>query len=183
MLLSFHATYQPLSTHPEVRPPPRVEQECHDLSDQHPPIHAGGHLRAAETQLPRLKALGVVIIWLMPVHPTGEVNRKGTLGSPYSVKDYYGVNPEFGTLEDLKQFVHSAHELGMYVILDWVANHSAWDCDLDDDAPGVVRTRLEGRLPADAVVDWPDIIDFDYNRRYPPLHDRGDVPLGARGWR
>ena len=56
----------------------------------------------------------------MPIHPIGELNRKGTLGSPYSVQDYYGVNPEFGTLEDLKSFVNAADAQGMYVILDWV---------------------------------------------------------------
>lgn len=60
-----------------------------------------GTFRAAQDQLPRLKALGVDVIWLMPIHPIGEVNRKGTLGSPYSVKDYFAVNPEFGTMEDL----------------------------------------------------------------------------------
>ena len=84
-------------------------------------------LAAAEKQLPRIKALGADIVWLMPVHPIGENNRKGSLGSPYSVRDYLAVNPEFGSLEDLKRFVARAHELGMYVILDWVANHSAWN--------------------------------------------------------
>ena len=86
-----------------------------------------GTFRAAEAHLPRLKALGVDILWLMPVHPIGEMNRKGSLGSPYAVKDYYGVNPEFGTLDDLKHFVQAAHSLGLHVILDWVANHTAWD--------------------------------------------------------
>jgi glycosidase len=86
-----------------------------------------GTFRAAERHLPRLKDLGVVILWLMPVNEIGEKGRKGTLGSPYAVKDYYRVNPEFGTLDDLKHFVNAAHEAGMYVILDWVANHTAWD--------------------------------------------------------
>src|SRR3546814_11973632 len=63
----------------------------------------------------------------MPVHPIGEKNRKGSLGSPYAVKDYYGVNPEFGTLDDLKAFVAEAHRLGLHVNLDWVANHTAGD--------------------------------------------------------
>src|SRR5690349_17121091 len=70
-----------------------------------------GTFRAAEKQLPRLKALGVDIVWLMPIHPIGVQNRKGSLGSPYSVRDYYGVNPEFGTLADLKSFVATAHRL------------------------------------------------------------------------
>ena len=71
-----------------------------------------GTFRAAKQQLPRLKELGAVILWVMPVHVIGQENRKGSLGSPYAVKDYYSVNPEFGTLEDLKQFVHAAHEQG-----------------------------------------------------------------------
>ena len=86
-----------------------------------------GTFKAAQTQLPRLKDLGVDIIWFMPIHAIGEKNRKGNLGSPYAVKDYYSVNPEFGTLQDLKDFVNEAHKLGIYVILDWVANHTAWD--------------------------------------------------------
>ena len=71
-----------------------------------------GTFNAAQQQLPRLKELGVDIIWLMPINPIGEENRKGSLGSPYSVKDYRKVNPEFGTLEDLKAFVNKAHEWG-----------------------------------------------------------------------
>ena len=94
-----------------------------------------GTFRAAEAHLSRLKELGVVIIWLMPVHPIGALNRKGSLGSPYAVQDYYGVNPEFGTLDDLKHFVATAHDLGLYVILDWVANHSAWDCNMVAEHP------------------------------------------------
>jgi glycosidase len=77
-----------------------------------------GTFRAAEAHLPRLKALGVDILWLMPIHEIGIKNRKGTLGSPYSVKDYYSVNPEFGNLEDLKHFVTLAHQQGFRVILD-----------------------------------------------------------------
>ena len=94
-----------------------------------------GTFRAAQEQLPRLQAMGIDILWLMPIHPIGEKNRKGALGSPYSVKDYYGVNPEFGTEEDFRAFVNAAHELGMRVILDWVANHSAWDNPLVEQHP------------------------------------------------
>lgn len=63
----------------------------------------------------------------MPIHPIGELNRKGTLGSYYSVKNYKEVNPEFGSKEDFRRLVKRTHELGMYIIIDWVANHSAWD--------------------------------------------------------
>jgi glycosidase len=129
-----------------------------------------GTFRAAKAHLPRLKELGVTIVWLMPIHPIGQVNRKGTLGSPYSVKDYYGVNPEFGTLDDLKRFVNAAHELGLYVILDWVANHSAWDCNLVQEHPEWYARDWKGDFRPTPWWDWPDIIDFDYEqvgiRRY-----------------
>ncbi|MEO1189606.1 MAG: alpha-amylase family glycosyl hydrolase, partial [Pseudomonadota bacterium] len=88
-----------------------------------------GTFEAAQEHLPRLKQLGVDILWLMPIHPIGEVNRKGSLGSPYSIKDYFGVNPEFGTEADFRAFVDAAHAQGFKVILDWVANHTAWDND------------------------------------------------------
>ena len=94
-----------------------------------------GTFAAAAEHLPRLKELGITIVWLMPIHEIGAENRKGTLGSPYSVKDYYSVNPEFGTLDDLKAFVARAHELGLYVIIDWVANHTAWDNPLREEHP------------------------------------------------
>ena len=152
------------------------------LPDQHPPVHAGGHLPGGREAAARLKDLGVDILWLMPIHPIGEKNRKGSLGSPYSVKDYYSVNPEFGTLEDLKHFVSAAHELGMHVILDWVANHTAWDNILVDEHPGVVRPRLEGRLPPDAVVG---LVRHHRPRLQPrgtaPVHDRGHEVLGEGG--
>ena len=129
-----------------------------------------GTFRAAEEQLPRLADLGVRILWLMPVHPIGEQNRKGTLGSPYAVKDYYGVNPEFGTLDDLKHFVQAAHEAGMYVILDWVANHTAWDNALVHEHPEWYARDWKGDLRPTPWWDWPDIIDLDYSspqlRRY-----------------
>ena len=81
------------------------------------------------THLDRLKNMGVGILWFMPIHPIGVVNRLGTLGSYYSVKDYYGVNSEFGTLDDFKTLVDSIHAKGMYVIMDWVGNHTSWDND------------------------------------------------------
>ncbi|MFZ5610336.1 MAG: alpha-amylase family glycosyl hydrolase [Pseudomonadota bacterium] len=129
-----------------------------------------GTFKAAMAQLPRLKALGVEILWLMPIHPIGEKNRKGTLGSPYAVKDYYGVNPEFGTLDDLKAFVAQAHKLGMYVILDWVANHTAWDNPLTTLHPDWYARDWKGDLQPTPWWDWSDIIDLDYDnedlRRY-----------------
>lgn len=123
-----------------------------------------GTFAAAQQQLPRLRDLGVDIIWLMPIHPIGELNRKGSLGSPYSVKDYYGVNPEFGTLEDLKSFVAAAHALGMHVILDWVANHTAWDNPLVTEHPDWYDRDWKGDFHPTPWFDWSDIIDLDYSK-------------------
>jgi len=86
-----------------------------------------GTFKAFEKHLPRLKKMGVDILWIMPIFPISEKNRKGSLGSYYAVSDYKAVNPEFGTMDDLKELVEKAHEMGFNVILDWVANHSGWD--------------------------------------------------------
>jgi len=86
-----------------------------------------GTLKAFEEHLPRLKALGVDVLWFMPINPIGVLNRKEALGSYYSVKDYMDVNPEFGTLDDFKEVLNKAHNMGMYVMLDWVPNHTSWD--------------------------------------------------------
>jgi 1,4-alpha-glucan branching enzyme len=123
-----------------------------------------GTFVAAQKQLPRLKALGVDIIWLMPIHPIGEKNRKGTLGSPYSVKDYFGVNPEFGTKADLKAFVDAAHKQGLHVILDWVANHTAWDNAMHDQHPDWYERDWKGANRPTPWWDWSDIIDLDYDQ-------------------
>ena len=129
-----------------------------------------GTFRAAERELPRLKALGVKILWLMPIHEIGVKNRKGGLGSPYSVKDYYSVNPEFGTLADLKHFVDAAHAQGFKVILDWVANHTAWDNPLVSEHPDWYERDWKGDFRPTPWWDWADIIDLDYSqpglRRY-----------------
>ena len=123
---------------------------------------AEGTFRAAENHLPRLRELGADILWLMPIHKIGEKNRKGTLGSPYSVKDYYSVNPEFGTLDDLKHFVNAAHQQGMYVILDWVANHTAWDNNLAVEHPEWYDRDYKGDFRPTPWWDWSDIIDLDF---------------------
>jgi glycosidase len=121
-----------------------------------------GTLRAAAQQLPRIRDLGVDIVWLMPINPIGQVNRKGSLGSPYAVQDYFAVNPELGTLEDLKDFVAQAHSLGMYVILDWVANHTAWDNVLVTEHPNWYSRDWRGEFTPTPWWDWDDIIDLDY---------------------
>jgi glycosidase len=124
---------------------------------------AEGTLRSAEKQLPRLKALGVGIVWLMPIHPIGKQQRKGELGSPYAVQDYYAVNPELGTMADFKQFVATAHKLGLYVILDWVANHTAWDNAMRKDHPDWYLKDRKGQPRPTPWFDWEDIIELDYS--------------------
>ena len=123
---------------------------------------AEGTLRAAATHLPRLAELGVGILWLMPIHPIGQVHRKGCLGSPYSVRDYRAVNPEFGSLADLRAFVAQAHDLGLRVILDWVAHHTSWDCSLVEDHPHWYVRSQEGQLIRSDMFDWVDVVDLDY---------------------
>jgi cyclomaltodextrinase / maltogenic alpha-amylase / neopullulanase len=123
-----------------------------------------GTFKAFEEHLPRLKEMGIDILWLMPIHPIGEKNRKGKLGSYYAVKDYYGVNPEFGTMEDFKALVNKIHDMGMYVILDWVANHSAWDHPLTIQHPEWYSKNIDGNFQPTPWYDWDDIIDFDYEQ-------------------
>lgn len=122
-----------------------------------------GTFRAAEAHLPRIKDLGADIVWLMPVNPIGEQNRKGRLGSPYAVRDYLAVNPEFGDLDDLRHFVRAAHDLGLHVILDWVANHTAWDNPLVHEHPEWYSRDWKGDLHPTPWWDWDDVIDLDYS--------------------
>ena len=123
-----------------------------------------GTLKAFEKYLPELKEMGVDIIWFMPIHPIGEVNRKGTLGSYYSVKDYKDVNPEFGNIEDFKETVKKIHDLGMYVIIDWVANHTSWDNVWVKTNPEFFSKDSLGNFYA-PVPDWHDVIDLNYNNK------------------
>jgi glycosidase len=124
-----------------------------------------GTFAAAQKQLPRLAAMGVDIIWLMPIHPIGDANRKGSLGSPYAVRDYRAVNPEFGSEAEFRAFVDEAHRLGLKVILDWVANHSAYDNPLTLSHPEWYTRTPEGALMSPAGTDWSDVADFDYTQR------------------
>ncbi len=120
-----------------------------------------GTLAAAAQHLPRLKELGVDVVWLMPVHPIGVVERKGTLGSYYAISDYKAINPEFGTMDDFKAFVGQAHELGLKVIMDWVANHTSPDA-LWSENRDWYRRDSEGKFLV--MFDWTDIAPLDYNK-------------------
>ncbi|MDK2978508.1 MAG: cyclomaltodextrinase / maltogenic alpha-amylase / neopullulanase [Bacteroidales bacterium] len=121
-----------------------------------------GTFNAFARHLPRLQEMGVDILWLMPIHPIGEKNRKGSMGSYYSVKNYLGINPEFGTEEDFKNLIDQIHELGMYVIIDWVANHTAWDNQLIFDHPEWYTKNEKGEIIA-PVEDWTDVADLNYD--------------------
>lgn len=123
-----------------------------------------GTFKSFQQHLPRLKELGVDILWLMPINPIGKLNRKGTLGSYYSVKDYVDVNPEFGTKEDFKTLVDEIHNQGMYVIIDWVANHTAWDNKWVKTNPEFYTKDSSGNF-VPPVPDWSDVIDLNYDNK------------------
>jgi len=139
-----------------------------------------GNLKAAQADLPRIKELGIDIVWLMPVHPIGEVNRKGgenkdnylvqpgstSLGSPYSAKDYKALNPDYGTWEDFDSFVAAAHDLEMKVIIDWVANHTAFDAVWTQDSTGLGYYLLDedGKIQPPTGTDWVDVAQLDWER-------------------
>ncbi len=115
------------------------------------------------THLPRLKELGVDILWFMPIHPISEVNRKGELGSYYAVKDYKAFNPEFGTIEEFKVAVEEAHRLGMKVILDWVPNHTGCDNAWVTEHPEWYSLNEEGKMYG--PFDWTDVFELNYDNR------------------
>ena len=122
-----------------------------------------GTFKAAQERLTAIKNLGANTIWFLPIHPTGAESRKGGLGSPYAIRDYYEVNPEFGTKEDFKQFVRVAHEMGMRVIIDLVINHTAIDSVMNDIDPKFYKPDAVERA---AAYGWTDVKELDYS--YPP---------------
>ncbi|MEQ9404819.1 MAG: alpha-amylase family glycosyl hydrolase [Cyclobacteriaceae bacterium] len=122
-----------------------------------------GTFAAFSDHLPRLQQMGVDMLWIMPVQPIGKEKRKGGLGSYYSIRDYTAVNPEFGTMEDFQQMVDKAHELDMLVILDWVANHTAWDHEWIN-KEGYHTTDSLGNIIS-PVPDWSDVADLNYDNQ------------------
>ncbi|CAN5259823.1 alpha-amylase family glycosyl hydrolase [soil metagenome] len=119
-----------------------------------------GTFNAFAEDIPRLQEMGVKILWLMPIHPIGEKNRKDTLGSYYSIVDYTDVNPEFGTKEDFRNLVQKAHDHDMKVLLDWIANHTAWDAVWTETNPEFYETDEDGNF-FPPVDDWEDVIQLD----------------------
>lgn len=124
-----------------------------------------GTFAAFEKDIPRLRDMGVRILWLMPIHPIGKVNRKGSLGSYYSVRDYMAINPEYGTEDDFRGLVQTAHAAGMKVILDWVANHSAFDNGWTITHPEYYLPDSAGKIQPPLNTDWWDVAQLDWTRR------------------
>jgi glycosidase len=127
-----------------------------------------GNFAGVRNALPRLHELGVDVLWLMPIHPIGKLRRKGGLGSPYSVQDYYGINPDYGNLADLQALISDAHQLGIRVIMDWVPNHTAWDAVWMQEHPEYY-TKINGAFTTalnehGQPTDWDDTADLDYNQ-------------------
>ena len=122
----------------------------------------GSFARVTEA-IPRLGELGVDILWLMPIHPISELNRKGTLGSPYSVADYKAVSSEFGTEADLRELIATAHEANMMVILDWVANHTGWDHPWISEHPEWYTQNEAGEIVHPPGTDWTDVADLNFS--------------------
>ena len=126
-----------------------------------------GDFNGITARLDDLKDLGVSILWLMPIHPIGQEKKKGTIGSPYAVRDYYGINPDYGTKEDFKKLISEAHRRGMKVIIDIVANHTSWDSVMMK-RPEFYEHDSSGRITY--PHDWSDVAELNYTnpqlRRY-----------------
>jgi cyclomaltodextrinase len=113
-----------------------------------------GNFNGITARLDDLKELGVDILWLMPIHPLGQLKKKGTIGSPYAVRDYYAINPDYGTKADFKKLIAEAHRRRMKVIIDIVANHTSWDS---------------------VMMKWPDFYEHDAKGQITFPHDWSDV--------
>ncbi|MDQ6651948.1 MAG: alpha-amylase family glycosyl hydrolase [Acidobacteriota bacterium] len=128
---------------------------------------AEGNFNGVTARLDDLKDLGVTILWLMPVHPIGQEKKKGTIGSPYAVRDYYAINPDYGTKEDFHRLIAEAHRRGMKVIIDIVANHTSWDNVMMKN-PNFYERDANGHITY--PHDWSDVAELNYGnpqlRRY-----------------
>lgn len=121
-----------------------------------------GDFNGITARLDNLKELGVTILWLMPIHPIGQEKKKGTIGSPYAVRDYYGINPDYGTKADFQRLINEAHRRGMKVIIDIVANHTSWDSVLMKH-PEFYKRDAGGKITY--PYDWFDIAALNYNSK------------------
>jgi glycosidase len=124
-----------------------------------------GTFSAFSKHLPRLKEMGIEVIWLMPVTPISYINRKGSLGSYYACSSYVAVNPEHGTLQDFRQLVNEIHRLGMKIIIDWVANHTGWDHEWTKTNPDFYHRNHDGSFRP-PVADWEDVIHLNFDNEH-----------------
>lgn len=122
-----------------------------------------GTFNAFSEHLQQLWDMGINTLWFMPIHPISETNRSGTLGSYYSITDYRAVNPEFGTEEDFRALVDKAHAMGFHVMMDWVANHTGWDCPWIAEHPDWYTHGAEGQIISPVNMGWPDVADLNYD--------------------
>jgi len=126
-----------------------------------------GDLEGVVRGLDRIQSSGANVIWLMPIYPVGVLNHKGPLGSPYAVRDYRGINPDFGGPADLRALVRAVHARGMKLILDWVPNHTAWDNGWIKEHPEFYAKNERGEItvprdPQGKLTDWTDVAQLDY---------------------
>lgn len=125
--------------------------------------------KSFEAHIPRLKDMGIDILWFMPIQPISVKNRKGELGSPYSIGDYYKTNPDYGTMDDFKSMVKAIHDAGMYIIIDWVPNHTGWDNPWITEHPDWYTQDKNGNIidPIDYNTGkswgWTDVADLNYD--------------------
>lgn len=122
-----------------------------------------GTFQAFSEHLQEIKDIGVNTLWFMPIYPISETNRSGTLGSYYSITDYREINPEFGTKEDFAKLVDTAHEMGFKVMLDWVANHTGWDCAWIEEHPEWYTQDENGNIISPLNMGWPDVADLNFD--------------------
>lgn len=119
--------------------------------------------KSFEAELPRLKNMGVTVLWFMPIQPIGKKNRKGKLGSYYSISDYTATNPEYGSVEDFTNLVKKAHDLGLLVMIDWVANHTAWDHPWVKKHADYYAKDSNGKMYS--PFDWSDVVQLNHKSK------------------
>ncbi|MDE6207377.1 MAG: alpha-glucosidase C-terminal domain-containing protein [Muribaculaceae bacterium] len=147
---------------PDTPTPPVVGQEVKkDVVYQANPRFFGENecLKALEAQLPRISNMGCNILWIMPIQTPGELK---AIGSPYCIRDYYGINPRYGTMNDLRSLVDKAHAAGMVLILDWVANHTSWDNPWITEHPDWYQHDANGNIMS--PMTWTDVAQLDYSK-------------------
>jgi len=164
VLTAFHYSCQPVQDEKQQEPKLSYPEKAKDMNIYEVNIRQytpEGTINAFIPHIDRLKDMGVDILWIMPVQPIGKKNRKEPLGSYYSIKNYTAINPNFGELPDFKKLVEKAHENEMIVLLDWVANHTAYDHHWAKEHPEYYNLDSVGNLQS-PVEDWTDVADLNY---------------------